>query len=249
MATSLDSLLKKVLSIGNKEQNAMYPPRIYEQHVNIATNFIIDEVVKNFAQNRSIVDIASPFLKTEELPVVSGKVKLPSEYRNMLGVGTYVSIVGDKDCGCKEEIAFKDDPLKKSAEQVAKIIDRNKCISRNLEELDIDEFNHRSVHPYKAPTMKDPIFCQFEPRVIKVCPFDISHVEVRYIRRPKEYVYKYTEQPDHTYLFDKDGSTDLEWDDTAIQYLVKAVTALYSVYTRDGEVQNWNEVVKKVGLF
>lgn len=252
---TLDSIYKKVLSQGNKEQNSMYPPHIFDEHFNIVTNFILDEVVKAFANNRSIVDLASPFLMTREVAVISGEVEFPPNYRNLLGVAMYVTIKGDEDCGCKdcgcheEKRDFQNDPLAKSAKQVMKTIERNKCTSRDLIELDIDEFSDRSTHPYKKPTLKKPVFCQFKSKKIKVCPFDISHVELRYIREPKVYRYGYVEQPDHTFVPDLASTVESEWEHTALQPLVKGMTALYSVYTKDGELQNWNEVIKKAGLF
>lgn len=256
MIVTLDSVYKKVLSIGNKEQNSMYPPHIFDEHFNVVTNYILDEVAKTFAENRSIVDIASPFLMTKEIAVVGGKVGFPVEYRNLLGVAMYVTIKGDEDCGCndcgcddKDKRDFQNDPLAKSSKQLMKKIERNKCTSRDLVELDIDEFSDRSTHPYKKPTLIKPVFCQFESRKIKVCPFDISHVEIRYLRNPNVYRYGYIEQPDHTFVPDPATTIESEWDSTAMKSLVSGVSSLYSIYAKDGEMQNWNEVIKKAGLF
>lgn len=246
-AASLDNVLQTVLSQGNKEQNASYPPRIYELHFRLVTNFILDEVARIFPTNQTVIDVARPFLVTKEVMVKDGVIEFPVNYRNLLGAGIFVSEDFEEDCGCKE--TYIDDPLKDSDAMIDKKKKRSKCISHDVTMLDIDEFGDRTRSKYKKGTLADPIGCIYEGGGIKVCPYDVSHVEIRYLRKPKEYRYGYKENPDHTYYFDLATSEESEWDDTALQYLVKGVNALYAIYTRDGEFQNWNEVIKKVGLF
>jgi hypothetical protein len=247
---SMDSILRKVLSQGGKEQSAMYPPRIFQEHFNITTNWIIDEVVKLYPDSHAVAEIVRPFLVSKELPVVNGKVAFADDYRNMLGISMNVTEDLSKDCGCKgDKKIYDNDPLKPTESQATATLEKAKCISHDLRIVDIDEFGNLSTHLYKKPTYKNPISVVKKGTEIKVCPYDISHVEVVYIREPKEYVYGYKELPDHTYEFDKNTTEESEWNNTAMQYLIKGVTSLYSIYTRDGDMQNWNEVIKKVGLF
>lgn len=248
-AANLDNVLQMVLSQGNKEQNAMYPPRIYELHFNIVTNFILDEIARVFAETQQVIDIGRPFLKSKEVAVTGGVAKFPEDYRNLLGVGMNVTIDFEQDCGCKDDSVFENDPLARRPELIAKDQKKSKCVSHDVTMVDIDEFGYKTTHPYKRPTYKKPIGCIFTTSEIKVCPFDVSYVEIRYLRKPKTYRYGYKMLPDDTYVFDSTTSEESEWDDTALQHLIKGVNALYAIYTRDGEFQNWNEAIKKVGLF
>lgn len=246
---TLDSLLKKVLSGANKEQNGMYPPHVFTQHMQIVTQFIVTEAVKLYPGNSSIKNIIRPFVVTSRLPVINGEVKFEDNYRDMLGIKSRVTPDYKNDCGCKEEETFDDDPLAETPDQLRRKQAAAKCISHDVEILEIEEYSGRTTHKYKKPTLRNPIACVFKGDKIQVCPVDISFVDVTYVRNPKEYVYGYKEQPDYTYVFDKNTSTESEWYQPALPYLLKGLNTLFAGYVKDPEMQNWNELIKKGGLF
>lgn len=249
MSATLDSILKKVLAQGGKEQSSTYPPNIFDEHINTATNFLLDRVAEIFPDNQSIVDVARPFLKIIPIPVTGGKINFPDDYRNLLGIAINVSPDFKSLCGESGGSKYKDDPLAKSQAQLDRKIEQSKCISRSVQVVDIDEWDDRTTSNYKSPTYKRPIACIFEDKSIKLCPYDIGSVEMRYLRIPKVYRYGYKENPDHTFVFDPATTEESEWSDNAIQYLVKAVGSLFSIYLRDPEMRDWNMELKKMGLF
>lgn len=244
-------MLTSVLSTSGKEQNMHYPPYIFDAHYNAVTNWLLDELAKQWSGNQSIRDIGRPFLLSQEERVVNGEVTLPKEYRNLLGVGITVTEDFSKDCGClgKTEEIFENDPLAPTPDQIRMKRERTKCISHELTMVDIGEFNKRSTHSYKKPTLKKAIGVQKDANKIKVCPFDLSYVELRMFRIPKVYRFGYKNNGDDTYSFDSKTSEESEWTDNAVQYLLKGLNTLYSMYTKDQEMRDWNLELKKLGVF
>jgi hypothetical protein len=191
-------------------------------------------------------------LVTEEKLIVRGSVTLPDGYRNLLRTAINVTDDFSEDCGCsdcKEDKVFPNDPLAKTASQVAEQKQKASCMSHAVRMVDVGEWDDLTTHPYKKPTLEDPIGNIFMAGKIRICPQNLSYAELTYVRKPKEYVYGYKMNPDDTYVFDKDSSTESEWDTTAHQYLLRGISTLYSMYVKDGEMRDWNLEIKKIGLF
>lgn len=239
---TLDSILRKVLSIGNKEQNQHYPPSVFTQHVNIATNVVLNELCKNYPKTQDYIDLLLPFIDKATLPVMDGVVKIPLEYRRLLNIGVYVvddngTLKPSNEKGiCDAE--FDGDPTVESAGKKKADELKKKCKTNEVDILSVGEWNNRTSHSYKMPKLDHPIACQFEDGSIKICPFDVSTVEVRFVKNPKEYVYGYAELPDGTYQFNANTSIESEWNTTATEAIVNSVVTLYSVYLRDMELEN-----------
>lgn len=256
MVATLDKILKMVLASGNKEQNQHYPPHIFQEHFNLSTSWLVDEIAKLFPTTQSIIDIIRPFLETKDVIVKNGKIEFPENYRHLLGVGMFATDDFKNPCGCDEAKGgngdcseFKNDPLAPSPLQIQEQAAKRKCISRTVRLVDIDEWDELTTHPYKHPTYKEPIACIFRGDGIKICPYDVPSVEVRYIRQPKQYAYNYTTLPDDTYVFNSSNSVESEWLDNATSYLYKAVSTLYAMYVRDSEMRDYNVELRKIGIF
>lgn len=246
--SSLDSLYRKVLSQGNKEQNAAYPPHIFSEHYNIVTNFIIDTCVKTYPDTTLVGDILRPFIESKVIPVIKGVAAFKEDYRDRLALKHFVTSDYKKNCNC-DEGKYENDPLEDSQEKKDRKAEAGTCVWNDIEVLDVSEFGERTRHDYKYPTLEDAIATIKKGSEIKVCPFDIPHVEITYVRKPKIYVYGYKELPDHTFIFDSSKTEESEWDDAAFPYLLKGMNTLYSLYTRNVEMQNFNDALKKLGMF
>lgn len=242
----MDDIVKKVLSVGNKEQNQHWPPHIISEQFNTVSNFIIDRCVELFPGNNGIVDIIKPFLIKKQVAVVGGIIPFPENYRNLLGAA--ITVTKDLKSLCSDAAEYKNDPLKKTVAQMEREKTTGNCISNIVTMVDQDEWDERTTSNYKKPTYKKPIGCIFEGEGIRVCPYDIGHVELRYVREPKEYRYGYTQLPDDTFVFDPTVSEESEWNKTATAYLFKGMSSLYSIYLRDTEMRNWNTELKNIGL-
>ena len=251
---TMETVLNNVLSTGNKEQNQMYPPHIFTAHFNLVTSFLTDEVAKLFPTSQSIIDIGRPFLETKLIPVRSGLVEFPKDYRHLIGAGIFVSSDFQDNC-CPDqaapepECALPGDPLAPTLAQLKEQQERGKCQSQSVRIVDIAEFDHLTSHSYKFPSLRKPLGCIFRGIGIKICPFDVPSVELRYIRQPRAARYGYVMNPDDTYSFNASTTIESEWTDNAMQYLVKGISTLYSIYTRDGELRDGILELKRAGIF
>lgn len=249
--SSLDSIYKKILSVGNQDANQMYPPWVFDEHFNIVSAFILDRCVELYPERQSVEDIIRPFIKTDTLPVKNGEIKFPDNYRNYLNMSAYVTPEFKGGCGCEEdtnEVTFENDPLKPTKRSLEEIILKSNCRARDVAKKDLDEFNKLTVHPYKKPTYKLPICCVEESTAIRICPFDIVSVRLKYVIKPKQYRFGYVENADGTFTYNETASTESEWDDNGLQFLFKGIQSLFSVYTKDREMQDWVGALKQIGL-
>lgn len=243
MIVTMDSILRKVLSQANAEQNQSYPPHIYDEHFNIATKFLLGEIAKLFPTNNAVKELAKPFMVTKDINVVKGVIPLPTdpEHRHTLGLSIFVT--PDFKTACKREGADIDE---NDAEDMQ--LDR-RSVRQKVTEVEQFQYDRLSKHSYKKPTLEKPIACLYHADGLSILPHDVPMVQMSYLRQPKEYRYGYTMNPDDTYRYDPAKGVESEWNDTATEYLFKAINILYSSYVRDPEQREWAQVLKQTGLF
>ena len=252
----------------------MSSPHVYDAHFNLVTSFLIDELSKLFPTSQTIIDILRPFLSVQQVGVIRGEVTFPKNYRRLLGAGIFVTddfssccnpdgdadtspdMAADTDrCGHPviapdgDGCLLPEDPLADTYEQTREKQQRGKCRSASVRVVDIDEWDHLTTHSYKFPTLKKPIGCIFEDAGMKICPYDVPNVELRYIRQPVTYKYGYVMNPDDTYSWDPTTTTESQWTENAFKYLVSGITTLFSMYVRDGELRDGMTQLKQLGMF
>lgn len=234
--SSLENLVKAVLSVGNQDQNFFYPPHIIDAHINITTSLLIDKLSKTYPEN---VDMLLPFIKSFKTPIKQGCVELQPNYRNLLGVPSINIKEDGSDCDgviIDTEREFELTKLKSG------------CKSRPIIIVDKSEWDDRTTSTYDYPTYNNPIGMFVESKKIKVCPYDLKTVEVTYVKSEQKYVYGYTLNPDDTFIFDEAISTDTEWGDAAFSKLFTAMLALYSAYSRDNTLTDWSNILINQGI-
>jgi hypothetical protein len=236
--SSLENVLKSVLSVGNAEQNFAYPPHIYERHYNIVTSFLLDFLSKVYPKH---VDILLPFLKSKKIAVTHGYVQLEEEYRNLIGAPSINVRPEGSDCN---------DPITIDTASEFKVANlKGGCSSAPIDIISKAEWDDRTTSEYAFPTHSDPIGLFIGSRRLKVCPYDIGKVEVTYVVKENIYRYGYIMQPDDTFIYDATTSVETQWTDAAFQPLFKGVLALYSAYSRDPQVSNYSQILNEAGLF
>lgn len=251
---TMQDVLQTVLSQGNKEQNMAYPPGVFSDHFNLVTSFLVTQIAKLFPTSQPMVDIIRPFLMKTIIPVKTGRVTFPKNYRHLLGAGIFVTSdfksqcdpAAEEDC---DDCRFDNDPLGETEKQHDELLIKRQCISQSVRIVDIAEWDNLTRHSYKKPTLEKPIACIFEGDGLKVCPFEVPQVELRYIMQPKTYKYGYKMNPDDTYSFSPIGTVESEWTDNAKEFLVTGITKLYSIYTRDGVLMDGLQVLSQAGIF
>lgn len=243
MDTSIsNTVLKMLLAQANKEQNQHYPPSVYEVHYGLVTNWLIDECVKLYPGTQSIIDLIKPYLGTELVPVVNGVIPFPKPYRNLLSFGLYL-----KD----EKIPAECQNIQGTPTdaELKALIAKSQSTSFDVEKVSIGRWDKLTKHRYKRPTLKNPITCIFTSEGIKICPYDVPFVEVRYVKKTPDYKFGYVSNDDDTYYFNQEATTEALWTDNAIAYLFKGVNILYSNYVRDPEQAASAKDLRDAGLF
>lgn len=232
-----------VLSLANKEQNQHYPPSVYEAHYSIATHWLIDECAKRYPGTQSIMDLIAPYMDKKIMQVKNGVISFPENYRHLLGYGVYHKNYAIP-CEWKAEIG---DEL--TEEKVKTLIAADQVESKSLTRVSVDRWNSLTSHRYKKPKLDKGIACIFSGEGIKVCPFEIPFVEVRFIVKTTPFKFGYSMNPDDTYFFDAAKTEEAKWNENAIEYLFKAINILYGIYVKDPEHSVTAKDLRDVGLF
>lgn len=237
---TLQAMLTAVLANANAEQNAAYPPFIYEAHYNAVTSYLINTIAENLESKSIYDDIIEPFLVVKKLQLKNGYLERPKDYRNYWEAG--VSVKQDFSGNCSDD---QSDLTEKVFQDTIK---KSRCMSRPLALVPASEWHDRTTSSYKFPTYEWPICRISGDRKMQVCPYDIPNVELTYIRNEKTVRYGYIMQPDDTYIFDQATSVESEWNNAAFKYLYEGINTLYGIYTRDKEFREWGVELKKIGL-
>lgn len=238
--SSLQNVLSSVLSVGNSEQNFAYPPSVFSNHINIVSSFILDQLVVLYP---AYLDALLPFLKTEAIAITDGFIKLPDDYRNIIGAPS-ISVKPDgSDCSGNNPVIIDTKSEFKTANLKAG------CKTVPLRIVDKREWDALTTSGYAFPTVNEPIGFFDGEKKIKVCPYDLPRVSLTYIKKEKEYRYGYIVQPDDTFIFDEATSVESEWEEAAFSLLFKGCLALYSAYSRDSAITEYSMILNKAGLF
>lgn len=235
---SLPNILQAVLSVGNSEQNAAYPPYVFDNHYNIVTFFLLDGLAATYPAG---VDILKPFIQSNRIPVTAGYIQLPEQYRNLLGAPSIN--VNPKGQDCNDPIIIDTEAEFKTANRKAG------CKTYPIEIVDKNTWDNRTTSGYAFPTYENAIGMFIGNNRIKVCPYDLASVEVTYVKKEKLYRYGYIMQPDDTFIYNEATSIPTEWDTAASSLLFRGTLALYAAYAKDNSLSDYSQVLNKLGLF
>lgn len=236
--SSLQNILQSVLSVAQSEQNFAYPPYIFDNHYNIVTSFILDGLSKIYP---SMLDIILPFIQSKKIPVTNGYVKLPEEYRNLLGAPSITVNPAGKDCS--------DTIIIDTASEFKTANLKAGCKTYPIQIVSKEEWDDRTTSGYAFPTYSNPIGMFIGEKKIKVCPYDLAVVEVTYVKKEQLYRYGYIIQPDDTFIYNEATSVPSEWDTQAAAMLFKGCLSLYAAYSRDNSTSDYSTLLNNAGLF
>lgn len=239
--SSLDNIVKSVLSVANAEQNMSWSPNIITSQYNVVTSLLLSKLIEDFEDDGSKLDMLMSFMKIKKIPVTDGYIQLPDDYRNLLGRPAINVRPDGKDC--------MDDSPPINSPQTFKVANlKAGCRTVYIDIVPQNEFDDRTISTYAFPTIDAPIGCIFNNQQIKVCPYDLGKVEVRYTRQENLVNYGYIMQPDDTFLFDKNTSVESEWTSAAFTPIFNAMLALYGAYVKDNTLTDWATILREKGI-
>lgn len=234
-AAALDPMLKSVLSVANQDQSMYYSPRIYQDQYNAVTSLLLSRLCELFPFSQENLDVIQPFLMFKKINVTDGFVQLPDNFRNMLGNPAVVVKPDNTEC---------DIPAVETQAQFKALVLKSKAKTRPLVIVPRSEWDEKTTSAYDFPTYQNPI-CQYVGNnQLQVVPYDIGAVYVLYAKKESKAVYGYIPQPDDTYIFDPDASTEVGWQSASFPFLFKGLTALYAAYSRDPDLRDWGAILK-----
>lgn len=240
-------MLQSVLGVANQDQDASYPPYIFQSQFNSVTSLLLNALVKQYPDNPSIIDIISPFVKFCLLPVQNGYISLPEDYRNILGSPyIFANPKQNGECGSIPNITTVQEM------QVAQ--NKGQCKVNPLYIVSQAEFSERTRSSFDYPTHEFPIgyFSSKEKgrQQIKICPYDLTRVALLYAKQEKSYVFTYLVNPDETYIFNPNDPnlSESEWESSAFTPIFNAMVSLYAAYVRDPELSNWAQILNQQGV-
>lgn len=236
---SLNNMLNAVLGFANQEQNQVLPPLVYEAMYNATTSFLISALVKQYPSNPVVIDMLRPFVKVDMIPISNGFLTLPDDYRDILGTPNIsAKIDGSGECG---------EPITTDAGMQA-AANKSKCLQRPVIILPQSEFAYRTTSSYKFPTYNDPIGYMSGNNKIKLCPYDLTKVELMYVIQEPKAIFGYIAQPDDSYVFNPLTSTEVNWSSAAFNPMYSMLSYLLAAYTRDRDLADWAKVLTEANI-
>ena len=240
--SSLQNLLAALLSTANQDQNMFLPPGFYSSMVNTVTSILIDQCVRLYPDNQSVVDILDSFVKISTITPSGGLIQLPDDYRNLLGAPSII-VKADKKGECGDLSIPINTP-----QQFLTATLKGGCNRRPITIVSQSEFDYLTTSTYKKPSYWDPIGFFTGQKQIKVCPVDLSKVFVLYVKQEQIYNYAYIMQPDDTFVQDVENSIDTEWGNAAFGSLFKGINHLYGIYSRDKQFSDWATLLSQISI-
>ncbi len=238
--STLDNVLQSVLATINKEANMDLPPSVFSNFFNIVTSFLISGLSKQYPKNQETIDILDNFIETAMIPATNGFIQLPDDYRGLLGSPMIFANPTEKD-QCSDI-----EPL--TTGNFATGILKGGCRLNPVKIVDQSEFAYLTRSSYNAPSYRDPIGFFSGKKQIRICPYDITKCFVMYVKNEPTFLYSYGVNPDDTYFFVKEGSTESIWGSSAFGYLYRGVIALYGAYASDPTITNFSQVLNSAGI-
>lgn len=239
--STLYNSLTALLAIVNTEQDLSLPPSVYSSMYNTASSWLLTKGAEVFPSSNRIIDILQPFLVREVKPVTNGYVELPTNYRNFLDAG--ISVVQKDNCECGD---YKNDAdLEKEFNES---ILKSGCKRRPIWIVDQSEFDLRTTDPYDYPTIQNPIGCFFETNKLKVCPYDISVVDIRCLKNEPLGVLGYTMEPDDTWIYNPSTTIEVGWNGNAASYILRGLLACYGAYAENKNISEFATILHSISL-
>lgn len=244
--SGFQGLLSALLSTANQDANMWIPPIIVTAMVNTITAFLIDKCVALYPDNPQLIDIIYPFVKVCAIPPCGGNIVLPTDYRNLLGSPSVI-VKNDKGGECDQQVPIS------NANQFLKAILKGGCTRRPIKIVAQSEFDYLTTSTYKRPTYWDPIgfnagVDEKGQKLIRICPTDLARVYLLYVKQENTYNMVYVQNPDETYYIDPVNTIDTEWGAAAFSNLVKGLSHLYGIYSRDKQFSDWAMALSQISI-
>ena len=231
-------------SDNNTSQNGFVRPNTdFVRAVNDISIKLWNKYVEESQRSQSGRDKMFPFLRSKNIPVGSagtyyGVAKKPADYGGFASAS--IVIHQDKTYPSKEIDGGKCEGWKgESLEELQdEYLDNVKTSQAVM--IDNQRWDSFCTHKTKGPTFERPGITQVNNE-FKVAPRKVSVIAINYYVLPKEAVFNFTVSPGSVQtgsgdqiIYNKTGSTQLEWPEQMKEEFTEELKAWYLNYT-----QNW----------
>ncbi len=254
-----------ITTASNKEQNAMIPPIVVTSSVNLLSDWILNALVNIFPNSQLIFDKARPFLYTRVVPIKNGEITVPGDYRNLLEVSIAVDQNYNGGCSCQEEcekgetkVCATDEELEDLCNPDSPLFNPEKaklpkqiCKYQPVKIVDSDQFADATMSDLYPPSYKVPVGVWLDVNRIKICPTELTHAKLVYVMQPKKYNMTTILMPDDTWQINTADPlyVPLQWERNVAPEFFRGISTILGVHTRDGNLNQALNELKKAGIF
>jgi hypothetical protein len=218
MAFSTKFLFDRVASLSKKDKAGYMSAQEFTDDVNQAQDLLYQFYYEQFEERQLIVDGLMPFLKEVTLPINSGYVDFPADYRHRIQIQYNKSF----NEGCHPN---------------APTVGPYPMDYINANE---EAYNESSAIR-KGSTTKNTYYHTFINQKIRVLPRNLlGTVELKYLIKPPAALYAVTiDVTNQEENFDAANSIDLIWNNQDANNLVDIILVFKSIQTRESALVEW----------
>ncbi|MGL5135151.1 MAG: hypothetical protein ACRC78_21680 [Planktothrix sp.] len=118
--------------------------------------------------------------------------------------------------------------------------------SKEVETLDLSEFEKRRFSSLLAPSVDYPIACYYNT-TIQFYPITITNITINYLKKPATPVFAYTYTNSRP-VYNSGGSTQLDFPDNCHNEIIVRAMQILGINTKDVPLIQYSEQKEQIGI-
>ncbi len=244
------------LTLVNVSQNGQVPPTVFQNWVNSLSVELFREYFNSYELVQQASDeLKIPFLQTALISPVAQSYGNYSIIPNPVNYEYFsrMSILRQKDenkCKCGEALPEIDESGKCYGYNDPDIVAmRQKFAANNLvlkpvQLIDNQRWDSCEEHDTKGPTWDAPKITQTAGG-FKISPAGVQKVLLDFLATPGDCIFVYTISVDDILIYNKAGSTQLQWSNILKEVFLTRLQKKYGIYVNSGEIYQMGNEDKK----
>ena len=234
---------QQLLQLVNVQQNGQIPPSVFIGWYNEASKQIFKDLAEQFQLNQIISDLLSPYQKIQLIQAVPqpgqnwSLIPYPSDYQYFVGA-TILTQQQEDECFSASNLPIIDDDGKSKrytdpdfAQMAANYAGAN-IVEGIVWLIDSARWPAALESKTKGPTLKKPKAVQYQGG-FKVAPKGIASVLLYYLTTPQDSIFSYTVSAQDILIYNAGASTQLQWSDQILPWMLAILTINYGGYVND----------------